>query len=246
MFERHTGIMARRLLVNWRVPPRAAQRALPPGVRPHLVHGHAVVGLCLVRLEKLRPARLPPLFGLASENVAVRMGVEIDTRAGPEKAVLIFHRDTNSWVNFLCAPRVGFGRQHRVRISVRQEKDRTQITMSSPAHSFDVAVQPAEELSKASVFGALEEAANYFRGSEKGYSPAPAGLGWHAAKLQLFTWKLAPMRILHARSTFIERMFGGTASVDSAFVMRNIPHAWTAIRPVTFESPPALRRLHAA
>src|SRR4051794_20103870 len=89
---RLTGIMARRLLVNWRVPPAIAQGALPPAVRPKIISGHAVAGLCWVRLHQLRPVGMPAFAGLTSENLAVRMAIEWEGGSG----AIIFRRDTGS------------------------------------------------------------------------------------------------------------------------------------------------------
>src|SRR3954451_12181062 len=104
-----TGMMARRLLVNWRMPVAAARRALPVGVRPSVVNGHAIAGLCLVRLTGMRFAGMPAWAGLASENLAVRMAVEWDTAEGLRKAVLIFRRETGSAVNAFVGARIRFG-----------------------------------------------------------------------------------------------------------------------------------------
>jgi hypothetical protein len=43
------SLIARRLLVNYRLDPEAAARVPPPGMRPLLRHGHAVGGIRLIR-----------------------------------------------------------------------------------------------------------------------------------------------------------------------------------------------------
>jgi hypothetical protein len=49
------GVIGRRLLVNFRVQPAVAARVLPPPFRPKLHAGHAVAGICLIRLQDIRP-----------------------------------------------------------------------------------------------------------------------------------------------------------------------------------------------
>lgn len=66
----------RRLLVNFRLDPEAAARILPAGMRPDLVHGYAVGGICLIRLAKLRPVGFPSVVGIRTENAAHRIAVE--------------------------------------------------------------------------------------------------------------------------------------------------------------------------
>ena len=52
------GVIGRRLLVNFRVEPGVIQRQLPAPFRPKLYDGHAVAGICLIRLEDIRPETL--------------------------------------------------------------------------------------------------------------------------------------------------------------------------------------------
>ncbi|WP_218137711.1 hypothetical protein [Streptomyces sp. 2131.1] len=46
-----------------------------------MLHGHAVTGICLLRLGSVRPVRAPKALGLRSENAAHRIAVEWD---GPD------------------------------------------------------------------------------------------------------------------------------------------------------------------
>src|SRR5688572_13204655 len=66
------GLVRRRILVNFRAPPERVQPWLPTPMRPKLHKGDAIVGVCLIRLERLRPAVLPGLVGLAGEYAAHR------------------------------------------------------------------------------------------------------------------------------------------------------------------------------
>jgi hypothetical protein len=47
------GIIERRPLVNYRVAPDALAGILPGPFRPRLVNGHAIAGICLIRLAHL-------------------------------------------------------------------------------------------------------------------------------------------------------------------------------------------------
>ena len=57
------GRIKRRLLVNFRAAPEVVQRIVPDPFRPKLYDGHAIVGVCLIRLEQIRPAGLPSFLG---------------------------------------------------------------------------------------------------------------------------------------------------------------------------------------
>lgn len=106
------GVIERRLLVNFRADPAAVSRLLPPPFEPVVVHGHAIVGICLIRLAGIRPAFLSSLgpvlpagCGLRSENAAHRIAVrwrggnQIDSPY--KEGVYIPRRDSSSRLNAL-------------------------------------------------------------------------------------------------------------------------------------------------
>lgn len=103
---RLSSVIERRLLVNYRVTPDAAARLLPAGLRPQLVRGHAVAGICLLRLGSARPTWAPPPVGLRSENAAHRISIEWDGPDGVETGVYITRRDTGSRINSWAGGRV--------------------------------------------------------------------------------------------------------------------------------------------
>src|SRR5258708_1309873 len=70
------GVMDRRILVNYRVDPSVLALLLPATFRPKVVHGVGMVGICLIRLKKVRPAFFPSWLGISSENAAHRTAVE--------------------------------------------------------------------------------------------------------------------------------------------------------------------------
>ncbi len=59
------GIIKRRLLVNFAADPKVVQGLLPEPFRPKLHRGKSLVGICLIRLEQIRPAGLPGIFGVS-------------------------------------------------------------------------------------------------------------------------------------------------------------------------------------
>jgi hypothetical protein len=69
------GVIRRRILVNFRIDPGVMQAQLPPRFRPKLHQGHAIAGVCLIRLEAVRPRLVPQFLALSSENAAHRIAV---------------------------------------------------------------------------------------------------------------------------------------------------------------------------
>src|SRR5690349_9232608 len=95
------SVVERRLLVNYRVDPEVAARMVPGPLRPQVVSGWAVAGICLLRLGRVRPGWAPAAVGVRSENAAHRVAVEWDGPDGVERGVYIPRRDTDSRLNAL-------------------------------------------------------------------------------------------------------------------------------------------------
>src|SRR5262249_44241465 len=77
-----SGLTRRLILVNFRVRPAVIQALLPAPFQPKLVRGSAIAGVCLIRLEQVRPRFLPPSMGFHSENAAHRVAVCWTDEAG--------------------------------------------------------------------------------------------------------------------------------------------------------------------
>ena len=93
------SIIERRLLVSYRIDPELVDALLPPPFRPQLVNGHAVGGVCFIRMRALRPAPLPRAAGVTTENVAHWFAIEWHDKQGSHSGVFIPRRDTST----ICA-----------------------------------------------------------------------------------------------------------------------------------------------
>ena len=89
--------LIRRLLVNFRVDAPVMARYLPAPFRPKLRTGYAVAGICLIRLEQMRPAGLPSFCGLSARTprTASRSNGR-NLREHGTRGVFIPRRDTGS------------------------------------------------------------------------------------------------------------------------------------------------------
>src|SRR5881397_881761 len=95
------GTIRRQLLVNFKVEPDVMQALLPAPFRPKLHGDYAIAGICLIRLEHIRPAGVPRRLGLSSENAAHRVAVLWDENERVREGVYIPRRDSSSLVNRL-------------------------------------------------------------------------------------------------------------------------------------------------
>ena len=231
------GVIGRRLLVNFRVDPDVVRRHLPASFRPKLHEGHAVAGICLIRLESIRPKRFPRLFGLASENAAHRIAVVWDDESGPHEGVYIPRRDTTSLMNRIVGGRLFPGEHQPATFQVEDGADRIAVRMTSADRRVrvEVAGRLARELPPNSMFRSVDEASRFFEPGSVGYSATASGRRLDRVVLKTHAWKVEPLAVEHVFSSYFadESMFPPHAiAFDCALIMRNIAHEWEAGAPM--------------
>lgn len=245
------GTIERRLLVNYRVDAGVLARFLPPPFRPQLVGGAGLAGICMIRLARLRPAGLPEAVGLTTENAAHRVAVEWDGPGGPGHGVYIPRRDTASRLTVVLGGRLFPGEHHRAGFRVREAGGRYEAAFASADGTARVAVaaELAPGLPAGSVFASLAQASAFFEAGSLGYSATRRPGRFEGLELRCSTWRIEPLRVTRAESSFFgdESVFpAGSAELDSAFVMRDIPATWLARDALTGARQPAVSTGQAA
>lgn len=222
------GVIDRRILVNYRVEPSALDAVLPDPFRPQTVDGHAVGGICLIRLRALRPRGVPALFGVGSENAAHRIAVEWMDDGERRTGVYVPRRDTDSWLNTLVGGRLFPGVHHRASFSVTESATRYTVTMESADDETRVAVdgRPTDALPDDSVFGSVGAASRFFERGSLGYSPNERTGEFEALELHTHEWSVTPLAVDAVASSFFEQLPDGAATFDNALLMRDIDHEW--------------------
>ncbi len=164
------GVIRRRILANFRVDPKVMQRQLPSRFTPKLHEGFAVAGICLIRLEHMRPMLMPEIIGLNSENAAHRVAVLWDDDGITREGVFISRRDTNSQLNHLLGGRIFPGEHHQASFSVAESESEIKFSMKSADAAVKVEIEGelADELPSTSIFSSLAEASSFFEGGAPG------------------------------------------------------------------------------
>jgi hypothetical protein len=226
------GIIRRRMLVNFCVDPKIAQRRLPPHFRPKLHNGFAVAGICLIRLEQMRPKPLPSFLGLGSENAAHRMAVVWDEPAGGiGEGVFVVRRDTNSVINTVAGGKLFPGEYHIADFEVKDSGQDIDFKMKSRDGEASVRLRAriGNTLPAASQFTDLATASDFFESGSLGYSATRDNRRLEGMILKTKTWRIEPLEVGEVYSSYFadERMFpAGSIYFDSALLMRNIEHEW--------------------
>lgn len=226
-----TATIERRLLINYRLDPAVAHTLLPSSLRPQLVDGCAVAGICLLRLGAMRPTvfnrvGLSPRIGWGAENAAHRIAVEWDDSHGTHQGVYVPQRHSASWLAVAAGGRIFPGVHEHARFEGSENESHIRIALTSrnTTVSADVAVTStfASEL-----FPTLEAASAFFQAGSIGWSPTRDGLGLQGLQLATDSWWVDAGEVLAVQSSFFDALPAGSAQLDSVLVMRNVPITWS-------------------
>ncbi len=227
------GLIRRRLLVNFRVEPAVIQRHLPAPFRPKLHDGHAIAGICLIRLEHIRPKGVPQIVGLSSENAAHRVAVVWGDPGDAQEGVYIPRRDTSSLISHLGGGRIFPGEHHRARFHVADDGEHIELHMRAAdgGVQIDVAGHLAEDLPPTSVFRTVSDASAFFEPGALGYSATADARRLDGIVLKTCSWQVAPLAVERVYSSYFadKALFpAGSITFDCALLMRDIAHEWQA------------------
>jgi len=225
------GTIQRRILVNYRCDPESLERLLPPPFRPKLFAGYGMAGICLIRLTDVRPAFLPAFAGFTSENAAHRIAVEWDEAGVAREGVFIPRRDTDALLNRLAGGKIFPGIHHQAGFHVEEIGNAVKLRMRSFDGSafVQIAARTTDHLPDGSVFKKLAAAPEFFRAGSLGWSARPVAGEFDGMELHCDRWVIEPLAVDEVRSSFFEDAQSfppGSATFDSAFLMRDIAHEW--------------------
>jgi len=219
--------------VNFRIEPDVVQKVLPPPFRPKLHTGKSVGGICLIRLEGIRPKGFPHMLRLASENAAHRIAVVWEDKLGLHEGVYIPRRDTGALITHIAGGRLFPGEHHRARFRVADTGHRIELHMEAAdgVVNIDVAGAIAPELSPSSSFRSMCEASGFFEAGSIGYSATAQGGRFDGVVLKTHEWKVEPLAVERVHSSYFAdaaNFPAGSVEFDCALIMRNISHEWHA------------------
>lgn len=239
--QRINCTIERRLLVNYRIDPDLVAEQLPSPLRPQVVHGWAVGGVCFIRLANTRPAYLPRFLGIRSENVAHRYAVEWDDQNETRTGVYVPRRDTDSLLTSIAGGRLFPGRYHLAQFSVVEEDFGLDISVASrdAQTQLHVKATSSEELG-GRLFESVQDASTFFRQGSLGYSPSTRSDHLDAVALSSDSWAARPVQVEEMCSSVFDdqQIFpAGACTLDSALVMENLQVAWTTQQSLTTTCP---------
>jgi hypothetical protein len=227
------GIIRRRILLNYRVSSEVVQKVLPTNFRPKLVDGYAIAGICMIRMEAIRPKGLPAIVGVSSENSAHRIAVEWeDPDCGSREGVFVPRRDTNSRLNALAGGRIFPGVHHFSKFTINDQYGRISLRVDTDEDALplvDLQVSETDTFPPGSVFSSIDQSSQFFESGCIGYSSRPHSCILDGLLLKVTDWRVTPLEVDYVRSAYFddETIFpSGSIEFDHALLMRDITHEW--------------------
>jgi len=207
------------------------RQQLPTRFRPKLHQGYAVAGICLIRLEHIRPRFVPEGIGLNSENAAHRVAVLWDEEGGTREGVFISRRDTNSQLNQLLGGRIFPGEHHQASFRVSESESEISLSLESTDAAVVVRLEgnTTDSLPSNSIFSSLAESSTFFEGGSLGYSVTHDSNRLDGLNLKTEQWHVEPLELRTIYSSYFsdqDKFPEGSIDFDHALIMKNVAHEW--------------------
>ena len=237
------GVIARRVLMNYAADPDVVRRLVPRGFELSLREGLAVVGICLIRLEKMRPKGWPAAFGISMEGMAHRVAVQLQDGGARREGVFVLRRECDSALLARLGGRIFPGVHRRATFRAAEHENSIDIAVTTRSHQVDAEIhaRPSVEWKASPLFPGLHDVSAFLRAGACGYSCALDPGLLEGMDLRVRRWEVQPLVVRCVRSAFFDNpvLFPpGAIRFDSALLMRGIACEWHPL-PVIRETEPA-------
>jgi hypothetical protein len=159
-----------------------------------------------------------------------------DGTGGRQSGVYIPRRDSDSVATVFAGGRLFPGEHHRAFFDVRETARDLHVAFASTDDTAHVSVdiRVAQRLQGSTLFAGLGEASDFFRHGSAGFSATWDNGRLDGLELRADRWVVEPAEVHAACSSFFSDVSlfpPGSATLDCALLMRDIPATWTAIQP---------------
>lgn len=170
------------------------------------------------------------MFGMSTENAAYRFAVEWDSDGKTCYGVYVPKRETSSNLTAIAGGKIFPGQFDLASFDSFQEGNHFQVSVrkgdEAPHIFFDGDV--VAEYPSGSIFSNYDEAREFLLQATVGFSPG-SHRDLDGIELKLIDVDIQPMSIRRASMTYLENSVDfppGSATLDSAMIMRGLKHEW--------------------
>jgi hypothetical protein len=229
------GVIARRVLLNFRADPEIVQKLLPWPFEAEQREGSAIVGVCLIRLERLHPKGTPSWAGITSENMAHHVAVRYRTPNGLQRGVFIWRRETSQPLVALLGGRLFLGVHQPAKFYVKEADGSVSMEVRTVDGATDISFSStvSSKWQPTRAFHTLDDASRFFQGGDFGFSCSLKGNSLEGMQLRISRWSLIPLSVQlnEAAFYFNQSVFPkGSIEFDCGMMMRSVPHEWHEIK----------------
>src|SRR5262249_44428943 len=219
------------MLLNFRADADIVRRLLPAPLEVDMQRGHAIVGVCLIRMENLRPRSIPGTLGLSSENIAHRVAIRYPSQDGMRPGVFIWRRETDQNMIELLGGRLFPGVHRHACFHVHEDENHLAMEVKSADGKADVSfsARVLPEWHGTVSFETLDEISEFFRKGDCGFSCSLLGKELEGLQMKTLHWAMVPMEVEAQHCAFYSdtsRFPRGSIEFDSGALMRGLSHEW--------------------
>lgn len=188
-------------------------------------NGYAIVGVCLIGLEQIRPKGLPAAIGLTSENMAHRVAVQYPVDGSKRDGVFVWRRDTDQRLVSLLGGRLFPGLQGHATFDINEREHGVTFHALTSGGEADVSVDVdiRQDWRPTPAFGTFGQVSEFFRRGSCGFSCGADG-NLERMELRTLEWNMTPLDVHSWRAPFYQSRW--PVELDGALIMRRVAHEW--------------------
>jgi hypothetical protein len=235
MFPTLEGVIQRRVLLNFQINPALIKPYIPKPLEILVHRGWAVAGICLIRLENIRPKGLPGWTGFSAENMAHRIAIRFPSNGRMLDGVFIWRRETNSRLMPWVGGRLFPGVHQHADFSVKESPSTLHMDVSTQDSMANIQFTAARLVpwENTTLFQSFTEVKDFFRAGDCGFSCGHTAIQLEGLRLATNSWNMEPLRITNIKSAFYERIarhHSDQLIFDCGLLMQNVPHEWYGMK----------------
>jgi uncharacterized protein YqjF (DUF2071 family) len=218
-------------LVNFQVEQDVMSRLLPPGIEPDLYDGKAWLSVVIAEMERMRPAFLPPLFGITYNQIVYRAVV----RRGDERGVYFLRSDADNRLMSLAGDWLTFFRFHYSPMSFRREGHLVLCDLvAAPSERADIRATydlstASRHMPSGSAFAELAKAQPFLVELFVAFGTVPTSDDILQVRIKRGEWDIFVVEDLRGQYRLMQdsALFPpGSAVLDSVFYVKELPYYW--------------------